>query len=283
MPQEQPINSGPAQPVRAQTGGVTLLFTDIVSSTASKQRLGDQAGAALIQQQRALLRELHAEGARQSVPCGFLMQGKSLVTVDRVDGVIREWDLSAGLMKRSWPSGGKPGAFVAAAFSRDERWFLHLSYSGASHRIDLTSGREDEPNISLRQAVGAAFSPDDRFFAAVSQKGATKIWEASTLRPVDVLGGFLQGTHSLAWSPNSRRLVIGSDGDEAIKVWDVESRQELVTLSGEGYLFYRTAFSPDGNVLGAMSRQGTLHLWRAPSWAEIEASEKKQREEARTQ
>jgi WD40 repeat protein/class 3 adenylate cyclase len=39
---------------------VTLLFTDIVSSTALKQRLGDQAGAALIQQQRALVRQLLA-------------------------------------------------------------------------------------------------------------------------------------------------------------------------------------------------------------------------------
>ncbi len=60
MPQEPPINSGPAQPVRSQTGVVTLLFTDIVSSTALKQRLGDKAGAALIQQQRALVRQLLA-------------------------------------------------------------------------------------------------------------------------------------------------------------------------------------------------------------------------------
>jgi hypothetical protein len=37
-----------------QTGVVTLLFTDIVSSTALKQHLGDKAGAALIQEQRAL-------------------------------------------------------------------------------------------------------------------------------------------------------------------------------------------------------------------------------------
>jgi len=44
MPQEPPINSVPAQPVQAQTGVVTLLFTDIVSSTALKQRLGDKAG-----------------------------------------------------------------------------------------------------------------------------------------------------------------------------------------------------------------------------------------------
>lgn len=58
MPQEPPSNAGPVQPVQAQTGVVTLLFTDIVASTALKQRLGDKAGAALIQQQRALVRQL---------------------------------------------------------------------------------------------------------------------------------------------------------------------------------------------------------------------------------
>ena len=43
------------------------------------------------------------------------------------------------------------------------------------------------------------------------------------------------------------------------------------------------AFSPDGNLVGARSAtggdvggtdQGALYIWRAPSWAEIEALEK---------
>ena len=44
------------QPTHSETGVLTLLFTDIVSSTALKQHLGDKAGATLIQQQRALVR-----------------------------------------------------------------------------------------------------------------------------------------------------------------------------------------------------------------------------------
>jgi class 3 adenylate cyclase len=43
---------------RHRTGLVTLLFTDIVESTALKRALGDHAGTALIQQYRALVREL---------------------------------------------------------------------------------------------------------------------------------------------------------------------------------------------------------------------------------
>ena len=35
-------------------------------------------------------------------------------------------------------------------------------------------------------------------------------------------------------------------------------------------------FSPDGNTLAATALGGMAHLWRAPSWEEIEAAEKKQ-------
>ncbi len=34
--------------------------------------------------------------------------------------------------------------------------------------------------------------------------------------------------------------------------------------------------SPDGNTLAAMALTGEAHLWRAPSWEEIEAAKRKQ-------
>ena len=46
-------------------------------------------------------------------------------------------------------------------------------------------------------------------------------------------------------------------------VFDVKSRQEVLTLAGRGGVFESTAFSPDGNILGSLSYGGVLHLWRA--------------------
>jgi WD40 repeat protein len=54
----------------------------------------------------------------------------------------------------------------------------------------------------------------------------------------------------------------------------VESHREVLTLESEQSRFVFSAFSPDGNVLGSLSMEGFLHLWRAPTWAEIEAIEK---------
>ena len=70
-------------------------------------------------------------------------------------------------------------------------------------------------------------------------------------------------------------MIAGGDGSEAIKLWDVDSGQELLTLEGQQVHFWRLAFSPDGNVLVALQQDGVLHLWRAPSWEEIAAAEAK--------
>src|SRR5690349_6612783 len=86
------------------------------------------------------------------------------------------------------------------------------------------------------------------------------------------LRGVLQGIHSLGFSPDSRRLAAGSDDRQAVKLWDIQSLQELVTLRGESSAFSQTRFSPDGNLLGTMNYRGLLHVWRAPSWPEIEAA-----------
>ena len=55
-----------------QTGVVTLLFTDVVGSTALKQSLGDRAGVELLQQHHALVRSTlqQSAGAEEIVVAG---------------------------------------------------------------------------------------------------------------------------------------------------------------------------------------------------------------------
>ena len=79
--------------------------------------------------------------------------------------------------------------------------------------------------------------------------------------------------------PVESRGLAGGDGDEAIKIWDVDSRQELLTLGAPTDVFLTPKFSPDGNVLGSQQQYGLLHLWRAPSLVEIAAAEAKEKAE----
>jgi hypothetical protein len=69
-------------------------------------------------------------------------------------------------------------------------------------------------------------------------------------------------------------LISSAGGREAVKLWDVSTRQELLTLAGTGSILVRAKFSADGNVILAGA---PWQAWTAPSWEEIartEANEK---------
>jgi WD40 repeat protein len=86
---------------------------------------------------------------------------------------------------------------------------------------------------------------------------------------------------SAAFSPDGKRLVtsLATSGDiqPALRVWDYQVGRDLLSLHGHGAWTQRTEFSPDGNSVLAVSYYGVADLWRAPSWAEIEAAEKEQK------
>ncbi|PWU18361.1 MAG: hypothetical protein C5B50_09230 [Verrucomicrobia bacterium] len=132
-----------------------------------------------------------------------------------------------------------------------------------------------------------ALSPDGRFFAQapttgrftaqIASGGGIWMWDRQ-----DFNDGSAQiqprvfrslTAFSLAFSPDSTRLAVGNGTKEAIKIWDVETRRELLALPGNGGLFHNTAFASDESLLGSINEAGQLHLWRAPSWAEIELEE----------
>ena len=84
------------------------------------------------------------------------------------------------------------------------------------------------------------------------------------------LHGHLNAAFGVAFSADGRRLISTCGGREAVKLWDVGTRQELLTLAGTGSLLYDAAWSADGDVIGAGV---PWQIWRAPSFAEIDAAE----------
>jgi len=204
-------------------------------------------------------------------PWQLLAQGKRLLVLNAAKVNFTEWDLAARWPIRSF--GGAP-AVADAALSGDERWFFFASWEHPSYLTDLRTEPAIRRKLDLDQAGGGAFSPDGTLLAATSRSGYARLFDTATLREVGTIRNFLQGVHGLAFSADGRRLVTGSDGNEAVKLWDVESQQELLTLAAQGSQFHRLAFSPDYTLLAARNDQGRLHIWRAPSWAEVEAAEK---------
>jgi WD40 repeat protein len=77
----------------------------------------------------------------------------------------------------------------------------------------------------------------------------------------------------VTFSPDGKRLAAGSNGEEAVRLWDTETWQEVLTLSGAGSRISGVKFSPDGRHLLAINDAGLAHLWTAPTWQEIAAEE----------
>jgi len=130
------------------------------------------------------------------------------------------------------------------------------------------------PTIHRCAVVGIAFSKDGARAATVAEDGTLVIWDPSSFQPIAAVKGHV-GAHAVAFSPDGRRLATGGGfSREAVKIWDLSTCRDVLTLPGQGSVFWHVTFSPDGQWLAALNSQGKeLHLWRAPSWAEIEAAE----------
>jgi WD40 repeat protein len=145
---------------------------------------------------------------------------------------------------------------------------------------DLT--RPEQPPIRFEERgtlTGLSISPDGRWVSVCSEAGIAALYEAASMERRHELPGSMQAVFSVAFSPDSLSLATGAGGREAIKLWNVETGQELLTLPGKGSLLYDIAFAEDGNtlLLGRFRTPGSWQMWRAPSWAEIAAAEAREK------
>jgi WD40 repeat protein/serine/threonine protein kinase len=197
--------------------------------------------------------------------------GKKLILWNRKDNSLREFDVATGRKMQSWDSAF---TYEAGIFSSDERLYFALGYLGDFVFKNLADGSERRAKLDAMEISSAGFSPNAKQFAAGSYLGYARVWDTSTLKPVATLGGLLNSAKSVNYTPDSKRLVVASNENEAVKLYDTESWQDVLTLESVGSGVNGAAFSPDGNSI-AWGNTSTLYLWRAPSWDEIAATEAK--------
>ena len=95
---------------------------------------------------------------------------------------------------------------------------------------------------------------------------------------LESLHGHLTSSMGIAFSLDGSRLASASWGREAVKLWDVGTRQELLTLAGLDPTpdTFVVKWSADGDVICAGP---PWQAWSVPSWEEIAAAEAKERTE----
>ncbi len=196
----------------------------------------------------------------------------------RVDQPVRVgvWGVTDG---KEWKSWTIPGALYASAVSPDGR-FLATSHGQGQGTVYLwnLSGRFQSNAVACPGEIhGLSFSPDGRLLAAaVCLAGLVRVWEVPTLRLRAELS-HSEAVFALSFSPDARRLATAGSGANALRLWDVGTWQQLVTLEHPREVHWNLTFSRDGRQFSVVNDKGEVLFWRAPSPAEIEAKEKKER------
>ena len=227
---------------------------------------------------RRVLRREFKPGDGGVYPLRFLARGNRLVVWVAADDHFSEWDLEANREIQSWSA---PPMLTDFGVSPDERLGIGVGWRGGVSARNLSEHTNTNLPLNALEGWFVDFSPDGARLAIASSLGHARVWDTGTWREEATLRGFLNGVVSVAFSPDGKRLATGgSNPDDALKLWDVASWQELITLETPGGFSEPTAFSPDGNTIGTLNRDnGTLNLWRAPSWAEITAAEAREKAE----
>jgi WD40 repeat protein len=125
-----------------------------------------------------------------------------------------------------------------------------------------------------------AASPDGGLVASSTQGGQVRLFDPVRGELIGTVHGHFNAVFGIAFSTDGRRLISASGGPEAVKLWDVGTWQELLTLSGTGSTLDGAGWSADGDAILAGA---PWQAWSAPSWEEIAAAEAKEKEKGEMQ
>jgi WD40 repeat protein len=104
-----------------------------------------------------------------------------------------------------------------------------------------------------------------------------KVWDAASGQQTRSLRGHTNGVISVAFGADGKRLASASElRDEQkgqfatgeVKVWDLATGQETLTLKGHTGWVRSVVFSPDGKRLASVSLDQTVNVWDAATGQE---------------
>ena len=172
-----------------------------------------------------------------------------------------------------WES--KRGMIGKVTFSDDGKW---LAASNSDNNLNVWDVQRGVCITQMEMedyVTGLTFSPDNRYLASASARSSTvEVWYPETGTQLSQFtaetekGGFLR---PIVFSPDSHLIAstgrVNIDSDvEVIVVWNVESKEQIASITGHTAKITNLCFSPCGQFLASSSEDSTVQIWKVGTW-----------------
>ena len=220
----------------------------------------------------ALLKERRL-GHRTANTLAFTPDGKTLASgLWLYSGPIQLWDITTG--EKSATLNGEIGAIKALTFSGDGS-LLFCAHSPTDAKLnawEIATGRQMLSFSGSQKSRSGGNAPlvisqDTRFIAGASDN-IVRIWDIQKKklhRTFEEDAGVPDRSslaQTLALSPDAKTLAAGRT---TIRLWDVETGNELTELPEQPRVVGVLAFSPNGKILATGNYAGTILVWNLPT------------------
>lgn len=120
----------------------------------------------------------------------------------------------------------------------------------------------------IPKANRVAFNPSGNLVAAAGKDGTVTIWSVATRSLQQSFHQFSKAATCVRFSPDGSLLAAGAD-DDTIFLWRTANWQPLRKTKATGLNgVLALTFSPDGQTLATVGRNGSGRLWRVPGLGE---------------
>jgi WD40 repeat protein len=199
----------------------------------------------------------------------YSSDGRTFATGDE-EGNVRLWDAES-LKKSHLPFEAHKGRVIDLAFHPKKRLLYSTGEDKELIRQSLNQAQLPE-RVGEQDISRLAVSPDGAFIACGMNDGRVVLFDASSEKAIQTLAVEQPGTkfdasarempiNQLVFTKDGK-LLASSVGNQALQLWDVESRQQFgPPLSGFNSKIVALKFTADGKYLLTADDEGTLLRW----------------------